>query len=107
MKHYRSILFLFLLSFSSKIMKCLKNKLVVTQIMHAYMKLSRTINVIHIAFYLTGVDNNGCTNRGGMCSDTSDCPTTGGEQEKLEINCCQAKACCNCTGKYFLQLIRD
>ncbi|XP_071146602.1 keratin-associated protein 10-6-like [Mytilus edulis] len=43
------------------------------------------------------VDNNGCTNRGGMCSDTSDCPTTGGEQEKLEINCCQAKACCNCT----------
>ncbi|CAG2191290.1 unnamed protein product [Mytilus edulis] len=43
------------------------------------------------------VDNNGCTNRGGMCSDSSDCPTTGGEQEKLEVNCCQAKACCNCT----------
>ncbi|XP_063408947.1 keratin-associated protein 5-9-like [Mytilus trossulus] len=45
------------------------------------------------------VENNGCTERGGMCSDSSDCPTTGGEQDKLEVNCCQAKACCNCTDK--------
>ncbi|XP_063397797.1 keratin-associated protein 9-1-like [Mytilus trossulus] len=41
--------------------------------------------------------NCGCIRRGGKCSNSSDCPTTGGEQMKLNVNCRQAKACCKCT----------
>lgn len=53
---------------------------------------------------MTAYANCGCTKRGGICSNSADCPTTGGEQVKLKVNCRQTKACCKCTGKYLHQL---
>lgn len=48
-------------------------------------------------FFLIVGANNGCTKRGEKCSDSYDCPSSGGEQEKLRVKCRRAKACCKCT----------
>ncbi|XP_063408946.1 uncharacterized protein LOC134692425 [Mytilus trossulus] len=55
-----------------------------------------SIFVIFVVFTTVGA-NYGCTKRGGKCSDSYDCPSTGGEQEKLRVKCHRAKACCMCS----------
>ncbi|VDI04751.1 Hypothetical predicted protein [Mytilus galloprovincialis] len=43
--------------------------------------------------------NFACTERGGYCSDSSRCPSSGGYVEKLTFKCKCGIACCKCTGK--------
>ncbi|VDI04747.1 Hypothetical predicted protein [Mytilus galloprovincialis] len=44
-----------------------------------------------------GERNFACTKRGGYCSNSDTCPSSGGEVEKLSVRCKCGKACCKCT----------
>ncbi|VDI42541.1 Hypothetical predicted protein [Mytilus galloprovincialis] len=46
-----------------------------------------------------GEPNFVCTRRGGHCSNSHTCPSSGGNVEKLSVRCRCRKACCKCTDK--------
>lgn len=62
-----------------------------------------------ICYKIIGEPNFVCTRRGGHCSNSHTCPSSGGNVEKLSVKCRCRKACCKCTGKeriYFSKTYR-